>query len=149
MHTISIRQLTNLRRIELSELITESISEGFKLVEKLISDYESGANRFDREGESLFGAFFGDTLVGIGGLNIDPYSGDAARGRVRHLYVLKEFRRKGVGRLLLASVIGEATKHFTILALRTHNPEADQFYRRIGFEKVEQENVTHSMSLRL
>lgn len=77
-------------------LLRESCAEGFDHVRRLIAHWEDGSNRFERLGEKLFGAFHEDALIGVGGLNIDPYAGDPAIGRVRHLYVLPNHRRHGV-----------------------------------------------------
>ena len=51
-------------------------------------EWRTGTNRFDRPDEALFGAWAKGQLVGVCGLNIDPYRGDDRVGRVRHLYVL-------------------------------------------------------------
>ncbi|RPH53847.1 MAG: GNAT family N-acetyltransferase [Acidobacteria bacterium] len=55
-------------------------------------------------------------------------------GRVRHLYVLSAFRRRGVGRALIAAVIEAARGRFGELRLRTGNPEAARVYEAIGFQ---------------
>lgn len=40
-------------------------------------------------------------IVGVGGVNIDPYTSDINIGRIRHVYVLPAYRQKGVGKELL------------------------------------------------
>src|ERR1700730_5121053 len=71
----------------LGALLAESERQGFRFVRRLVEEWESGANRFDRRGEVLFVARVGDEVVGVCGLNVDPHAGDPAIGRVRHLYV--------------------------------------------------------------
>ena len=78
------------------------------LVRRLVDEWRDGSNRFDRPGEAVFGAWVEGRLVGVCGLNIDPYVRDERMGRVRHLYVLTACRRHGVGRLLMARVIEAA-----------------------------------------
>ena len=69
-------------------------------------------NRFDRAGEALFGGRIDGQLVGICGLNVDPYAADDGIGRVRHLYVWSIHRRLGVGRALVTHVIQAAHGRF-------------------------------------
>ena len=78
-------------------LRAEAARDGFRFIEKLMNEWQSGANRFDAPGEVLIGAFQNESLVAVCGLNIDPYAGDSAVGRLRHLYVLKSARRQRLG----------------------------------------------------
>jgi hypothetical protein len=41
-----------------------------------------------------------------------------------------------VARALVAPALSQARAHFTRVRIRTHNPEADRFYRALGFEPV-------------
>ena len=132
----------------LAPLLRESTHE---FMSRLVTEFENGANRFDRPGEALFGAFAGpvadSTMIGICGLNLDPYLKDGHTGRVRHLYVLADWRRAGVGRQLVGVVIAEARQHFDQLTLWTN--DAAPFYRALGF--VEDDTIskaTHHMKLR-
>jgi GNAT superfamily N-acetyltransferase len=61
----------------------------------------SGTNRFNKRGEAIFAASAAGALIGVCGLNVDPYASDPRVGRVRHLYVLSGFRQLGVGRQLV------------------------------------------------
>jgi GNAT superfamily N-acetyltransferase len=97
------------------------MSEGYKFVQKLSYEYTNGSNKFDRNEESLFVAIIDDEVIGIGGLNIDPYLELLDIGRVRHLYVLQKHRGRGVGKKLLRKIIKEAMKHFQTLTLYTEN----------------------------
>lgn len=128
-------------------LVLESEKEGFRFVRRLYDEYVSGANRFDRDGEALFVARMGQ-IVGICGLNQDPYSQYNNVGRVRRLYVHPDIRKYGLGRRLVLDVIWEAKRHYEVLTLRTDNPVADQFYRAIGFSTVHvPDHATHWLSL--
>jgi GNAT superfamily N-acetyltransferase len=87
-------------------------------------------------------------VVGVCGLNIDPYTANEGVGRVRHLYVLSAFRRRGVGRGLTAAVIEAARGRFGQLRLRTANPEAARLYEAIGFQPSGRAaDCTHIMKL--
>ncbi|WP_274366241.1 GNAT family N-acetyltransferase [Paenibacillus thermotolerans] len=133
MHGVSIRKVNHLDPSTLNPLVASSAGEGFRHLKRLVSEYETGANTFDKVGEALFLAYLNSEVVGVCGLNQDPYSNRKEVGRVRRLYVSPHVRRFGVGRLLMKSVIEEAGKHYKKLVLRTDQPIADQFYRSIGF----------------
>ncbi|CAH1232561.1 hypothetical protein PAECIP111891_07044 [Paenibacillus allorhizoplanae] len=134
---ILIEKVTSLEQYELKMLVDDSISEGYKFVMLLIDEYVDGSNKFDRKGESLYIAKINNEIVGIGGLNIDPYLRITDVGRVRHLYVLRKNRGTGVGKALLNRIIVEAQKHFRKLTLSTNNPVADKFYKDFGFSNAE------------
>lgn len=143
-----VTRVRNLTVDEVFPLVLESEREGFRFVRRLYDDYVSGANRFNRDGEALFVAHQLEQVVGICGLNKDPYSQFGNVGRVRRLYVLPDFRKYGVGRRLVSDVILEAKRFYETLTLRTDNPVADQFYRIIGFSTVHvPDNATHWLSL--
>ena len=64
----------------LDSLVKEAKDEGRQFVQRTIDDWHSGANRFDMAGEQLWGLASGATLIGIGGLNSDPYTEKSATG---------------------------------------------------------------------
>ncbi len=142
-----VRGIKLLEPGEMSDLLQESESEGFGFIRRLVDDYASGVNRFDDPAEALYGAYY-PRLVGTCGLNRDPYLSDPNVGRVRHVYVLPSYRRAGVGRSLVATLIADAQSHFRLLVLRTTNPEADRFYRALGFSAEPRfEQATHYLDL--
>jgi GNAT superfamily N-acetyltransferase len=143
----SIEALHELSTDRIGELLVDSEATGSRIARRLIDDWAAGANRFDRPGEALFGASMADRLVGVCGLNIDPYARDPRIGRVRHLYVLTACRRHGVGRQLVARVIELAADRFDSLRLRTSNPEAARLYEAAGFRACAEGECTHAMDL--
>ncbi len=118
----------------LADLVAESEQAGFRFVRKLVNEWASGANRFAAPGEALFAARVNCRLVGVGGLNVDPYAREPGVGRVRHLYVLAAYRRKGIGRSLVEAIVTAARGSFGRLRLRTDTVEAAQFYEALGFQ---------------
>lgn len=141
-----IRQIRSLGT-ELAPLVAEADREGHAFVRRLRDDWKSGGNRFDRAGEALFGAFCGGRLVGIGGLNRDPYTKADNVGRLRHLYVAPDMRGRGVGRLLVERILAETRGSFTLLRLRTLSTDAAAFYRRLGFDEASEEAATHMIRI--
>jgi N-acetylglutamate synthase-like GNAT family acetyltransferase len=130
----------------LAPLEREASAEGFGMLTRLRTEWEYGINRFDREGEILLAIFRADGVLGIGGLNRDPYVDDPRVGRLRHLYVTKSERRAGIGKILVERILGHSTAHFDSVRLWTDR--AGSFYERLGFERVNAPKVTHVYSSR-
>lgn len=143
-----IDRLHDLASDDVGALVSESEQFGSRFVRRLVEEWTNGTNRFDRPGEALFGAWVEGRLIGVCGLNIDPYAGDDRIGRVRHLYVLSAFRRTGVGRQLVAHVVKAAQGRFDDLRLRTTNSVAARLYQALGFLScVGQGEYTHVATL--
>ena len=95
---VAIERLSDVTSGDVADLLADSERLESRIVRRLVDEWGSGANRFDRPGEALFGARGAGRLLGVCGLNVDPYAGDDRVGRVRHLYVQSTSRRQGVGR---------------------------------------------------
>lgn len=144
----TIRPLPASSLSDVERLLEASLREGFRFLARLRDEHASGANRFDDEGEVLLGAFRGEELIAVGGLNRDPYAGDPRTGRVRHLYVLPSARRTGTGRALVRELVHRAQPWFDQLVLRTDTAEAARFYEALGFRpERETESATHRLPL--
>jgi GNAT superfamily N-acetyltransferase len=117
----------------LEPLIAGSEGEGFRFLLRLRDEHLAGVARFDAPGEVLLGAWEGPVLVAVGGVSRDPYREEAGAGRLRHLYVRRAERRRGVGRRLVAALHARARRHFAVLRLRTDTPEAAAFYEALGY----------------
>jgi GNAT superfamily N-acetyltransferase len=143
---ISIIRLDRLPTDRLVELVTESQATGWSHMRRLVEDWDSGQNRFDGPGEALFAAVTGSRVMGVCGLNADPYTGTPGVGRVRRLYVLAAFRRSGVGRQLVRAVVGTSYSHFHLLRLRTEREAAARFYESLGFQPcIDVPDCTHTL----
>lgn len=132
---VRIERLGDLRAAGFDALQAESERAGLRFLRRLADEWASGANRFDRPGEVLFGARIRGELVAVGGLNVDPYATAPRVGRVRHVYVLSAYRRLGVGRQLVAEIVAEARGRFDSLRLSTANPAAARLYQGLGFAR--------------
>ncbi len=144
-----IRKINNLLTIECKDLWLQSRNEGFHFIQRLIHEYKSGTYTFHIRGEALYGVFAQDnTLLAIGGVNIDSFSSTPTIGRLRRFYVKKTHRRLGLGSLLVKRIILEATNHFNVLVLYTDTEQADSFYTSLGFLKSNRyPHSTHYMDL--
>lgn len=126
-------------------LKAESLSLNFNMLHRLEENWRRGENRFNAPGEKLLGAFVGGRLVGLCGLNRDPFSLHPRAGRIRHLYISEKYRGTDIGRQLLTAVMADASIWFDFL--NTHAPEsAFGFYQTLGFTRVcDETRITHSL----
>jgi len=128
-------------------LRARAVAEGFRFMDRLVMDWRAGTNRFDGAGEVLLGAFDGGSLVGVGGLNRDPHAEEEGVGRLRHLYVARAVRRRGIASLLVGQLLRRAEGTFRIVRLRTETQEAACFYARQGFACTKSETASHRLIL--
>jgi GNAT superfamily N-acetyltransferase len=132
----------------LDQLVQTSLAEGFRFVQVLRDQWNSGANRFTEPGEGFFAAYHRGSLAGVCGLNRDPHSADPAVGRLRRLFVSEPFRRQGVGRAVVLHTLSFAREHFSLIRVWTDMSDADVFYRALGFSRVRSPlDATHELQL--
>ncbi len=148
MKHVEMRQVTLLDE-EVMPLVMEAESQGHRFMRRLLDDWESGANRFQKAGEFLLSAHIEGRLVAVGGLNNDPYALIGHVGRLRHVYVLDTARRLGIGTLLVKRIMEDAAESFSTLRLRTKTTEAAEFYERLGFQKTSEQTATHVIGLKV
>jgi len=128
------------------ELLPDANREGFRALQRLRDDWVAGINRFNAPGEALYVARYKDRLVGVCGMNRDPFVEDSKVGRLRRLYVLPQFRRMGIGRQLVLRAIEGGRKRFHTIRLRTIDEGASAFYVALGFDVVAGAgDVTHQL----
>ena len=146
---IEIKNTNELSLIELKPLLEDSRNQDIVFVDLLVNEWIAKINCFNQEGEVFLLAKDDDRVVGLCGLNIDPYHRVSGLGRVRHLYVLSTKRRQGIGSQLIQQIIQQAKSHFELLNLRTNNAEADKFYLAQGFQRsYERPECTHILKLK-
>jgi ribosomal protein S18 acetylase RimI-like enzyme len=128
---------------QLVDLEREASEEGFNFMRRLIEEWSNGSNRFDKPGERLLVVVNNINIVGIGGLNVDPYKPAGDTARLRRLYVANGFRRRGVGEALVDALLAGASLRFRVVRLSTDTEAAAAFYTRLGFSAIENETATH------
>jgi GNAT superfamily N-acetyltransferase len=146
-HDVKLIEFTDFNFTMIYSLVNEAKHSGRDFIQRMIDDWNSGANKFARPGEKLWGLVSAAELIGIGGLNRDPYTEDINAGRVRHLYILQAYRRKGYATMLMNVIISNARPHFTALRLFTDNPLAAEFYEKLGFQNMNGRKVSHILTL--
>jgi len=124
-------------------LVTEAASQGHGFVGRFAVRWLSGDFLFDQPGEKLLAIRHNHQIAAFGGICVDPYTNEPNAGRLRHLYVLKEWRGHDLGRTLVGALT--ARPHpFAIIRLRTDDA-ASAFYERLGWKPCNAENATHEL----
>lgn len=131
-----IEQVNDLQSIDVSHLVKESETEGYRFLTRLVNDYKDGTNTFSEDGEALFCIRnkANDEVVAIGGVNQSPFSDDVKTARLQRFYVLDEARRQGIGSLLLKEITEHSKGTFDEITVRTESSKADAFYLSNGFK---------------
>ena len=126
-----------------TEILEASLSEGHRMVNRLLTDFRTGANRFDLPGEVLFAHLDGHVVVAVGGLNVEEAKGLGKAARVRRLYVVPRWRGKGLARSLLDEIILHASRTFDVLTVNVGKLDARGFYEHLGFTPIDYAGITH------
>ena len=144
---MEIRPLTFANLELVRDLAQRAESEGFKFVTRFADECASGSVQLDAPGEYFCGVFDEGDLVALGGVTPDPYIDDASVGRLRHVFVRPEFRARGVGRMLVATLESRAGKRYARLRLRTDTVAAAHFYERLGYHAISSDSATYERAL--
>ena len=124
-------------------------SENIQVVSKLISSWSDSKAFFGDRGEGLWIARTTESgeVIGVGGITICPTLPGCRR--VRRFYIAPHWRRRGVATALANRCI-ERAKSAGILTVTCHaaaSAMAPRFWESIGFEPVEDSDITHVMHL--
>jgi GNAT superfamily N-acetyltransferase len=129
-------------------MLVEARQDGHAFIERFHSRWQEGEERYLGESEGIFAAFENGRIVGVAAIGVDPYAGEARIGRLRHVFVLKAARRKGVAEALVRACL-ERGKGFDLIRLRSRNPEASGLYERLGFSQIDAKDATHAYCSRI
>lgn len=125
-------------------VISEAESQGFGFVGRFAARWISGEFLFDRPGEKLLAIRQSQQIIAFGGICFDPYSSDRKAGRLRHLYVLNEWRSQGYGASLISALI-RPPHPFSAIRLRAGDEASAEFYEALGWVKSLENNTTHEL----
>jgi GNAT superfamily N-acetyltransferase len=126
-------------------LLADAATEGARNMASLAQGWAGGDQRFDGDGEALLGALLAGTLVGVGGLSVEPDAAEPAL-RVRRFYVRPDFRRQGVARALASALIQEGLDQVDLLTVNAAaSPAAPLFWEAQGFSPDATGPWTHVM----
>jgi GNAT superfamily N-acetyltransferase len=141
-------QIKSIDPYEWTDILRESKSEGHNMVNRLVTEFKSGTNRFDATGEVLFAHLSGNAVVAVAGMNREKDSTFGQAGRVRRLYVVPRARGKGLARRLVEEIASSAVDHFDVLTVNVGKLDARGFYEHLGFHPVENKGITHVKKLK-
>lgn len=122
-------------------LRADAAQEGFRFVDRLADEWNSGANRFDRPDEALMFVQADGELAGIGGLSVDPFVPKALR--MRRFYVRPPFRRIGIGRLLVGALPERTRLSGRDVMVNADTPGGPFFWQAMGFTPNRVDGHTH------
>lgn len=135
--SLRLMRVHEMDRLAWAPLLAASKAEGQQMLGRLLDDWRSGANRFDRPGESLWGLQNArGQWVAVGGLNLEPAPGRRGTARMRRFYVHPDYRGLGCARRLFAAVLAAAQGQFERLHVNTQSPGSAAFWARCGFAPV-------------
>lgn len=124
-------------------LLEAATAESVRNVGLLVDSWNSGTERFDKDGAALFGAMAPDRVVGIGG--VTPQAGlDEPAMRMRRFYILPEWRRKGLGRRLAEAAMNHGLTRTRLLTCNARATSlAPPFWEAMGFFPSDLAGLTH------
>ena len=140
-------RIESINSYDWEQLLSISQSEGSGIVKRFITDFRAATNRFNAPGEALFVHLSGNTVIASAGLNIEPDNCIPMAGRIRRLYVIPEYRSKGLGRSLIDEIELIAKNYFNILTVNVGKLPARGFYEHINFVPVEHPSITHKKKI--
>lgn len=94
---------------------------------------------FDEKQMFLYFAQIDNKIVGVSGAMIDEFAKMRHRALVISIYVLPEYRNKGIGKVLLETLFDKLEKkgvQQVRLFVETQNEEAINLYKDLGFKTV-------------
>lgn len=118
----------------------EAGEEGYRFLDRLTTEWDADTIRFDRPGEMLLAAEANGTLAAIGGLTVDPAVPNAFR--MRRFYVRRQFRRSGIGRHLVAGLLGPPLRDGYTVTVNAAAGSAP-FWEALGFASDARDGHTH------
>jgi len=122
----------------LDALRDEARSEGHRMLDTLATEWASGVQRFARPNEALFAAYFGEQLIGVGGITVEASIPGAMR--MRRFYVALAHRRNGVGHALVAALFEHA--HGRVITANVA-VGSEVFWESFGFLPDRRDGRTH------
>jgi GNAT superfamily N-acetyltransferase len=137
---VRFQRVVNELSADFKAMRREARAEGHQVLDRLASDWVSGAMRFDRPGEALLAAYSEGVLAAIGGITIDPIVPDALR--MRRFYVRPAFRRTGIGREIALALLEGALQRVRVVTLNAAEKSVP-FWEALGFVPEARDGHTH------
>jgi GNAT superfamily N-acetyltransferase len=121
-------------------LRAEADAEGFRALSRLTAEWAATPELF----VCLLAAGDGaGGLAAIGGLTAEPEPVDEPAMRVRRLYVGRQARRGGIGRILVNALLQEALDSVALVTVNAGGTIAPAFWTGLDFRSVTGRPWTH------
>ena len=127
-------------QLRMEALESEPLAFGKSVQEHRATAVEMIAGRFRDApmGNLYLGAFEDGKIVGMATLIRETGLKEKHKGRIYGVYVCSEFRRRGIGRALLANILAavrrDSSLEQVLLSVATCQKAARELYRSFGFE---------------
>jgi nucleoside triphosphate diphosphatase len=142
---LEFRHVTDALPAGLDRLRGEARAEGFRMLDRLAAEWQSGVTRFDLPSEALIAAYAQGVLVGIGGMTLDPVIAGALR--MRRFYVGRRFRRRGIARRLARMLLNRPEAAGRMIVVNA-GQASGQFWESLGFVSDRRSGHTHVLGPR-
>lgn len=127
----------------MERLVEAAAAEGVRNMQKLVTDWQGGAQRFDAGGAALFAAIEQGELAGVGGVKPETGAGESAM-RMHRFYVHPAYRRLGIGKRIARAAMSHALVHAPLLTCNARaSAGAAPFWVSLGFVPVDSAGYTH------
>jgi GNAT superfamily N-acetyltransferase len=118
-------------------------AEGFGMLDVLAADWKAQKIRFDGDGEALVAGYSDDSLAGVGGMTLDPFTLGALR--MRRFYVPVSYRRLGIGEAIAGALLARPATAGRIVTTNAA-PGSEAFWESLGFIPARRERQTHVLA---
>ena len=113
--------------------------DGHRHISRLAREFENTPEMF----HAIFTAFADDRLLGIGAITCEPCPMSEPALRMRRFSVSREFRRRGVARMLASALLLETAGKVRFVTVHAGNEQAAMFWQKIGFRPDPGNQWTH------
>ena len=120
-------------------LMTLATAEGHRNMAQLANELATRSTAFI----ALLAAMSEGTVIGIGGMTLEPESANETAVRLRRLYVAPSVRRTGVAQSLVSALLQEAWDQVDLVTVHAGSAEAGRFWEAQGFSTVDGAPWTH------
>lgn len=139
--TTSFEYVKQTLPVDFSNLQSDATQEGFGFLDRLVNEWASGANRFNKPGEALVVARRDGAIAGIGGVTEDPFQAEALR--MRRFYVRPCHRRLGIAKAIAEPLLRMALQTGRPVTLNAGTAIAPAFWEGLGFAPCVAQHHTH------
>ena len=137
--TVRLTQVAEGSPVGFDALKADAEIDGHLHIGRLAMEIENTPTMF----HAIFAAYVDDRLVGIGAITSEPCPTPEPALRMRRFYVGREFRRRGVARMLASALLMETSGKVRFVTVHAGSEQAALFWQKIGFRPDPGNQWTH------